>query len=88
MLFLSTIKAGLVGLAVICVLNSALSVYYYAKVVMRMYWGEPKGEAFVEPSTYVFVLAIAVIALIALFFAPGDLVYQWAEVAANAVTGV
>jgi NADH-quinone oxidoreductase subunit N len=84
----STIEAGLLGLAIICVLNSALSVYYYAKVVMRMYWGEPKGEAFVEPSTYVFVLAIAVIALIALFFAPGDLVYQWAETAAYAVTGV
>ncbi len=87
-LFLSTIEAGLVGLAIICVLNSALSVYYYAKVVMRMYWGEPKGEAFVESSTYTFVLAIAVIALIALFFAPGDLVYQWAETAAHAVTGV
>jgi len=87
-LFLSTIEAGLLGLAIICVLNSALSVYYYAKVVMRMYWGEPKGEAFVEPSTYVFVLAIAVIALIALFFAPGDLVYQWAETAAHTVTGV
>lgn len=87
-LFLSTIEAGLLGLAIICVLNSALSVYYYAKVVMRMYWGEPKGEAFVEPSTYVFVLAIAVIALIALFFAPGDLVFQWAETAAHAVTGV
>ena len=87
-LFLSTIEAGLLGLAIICVLNSALSVYYYAKVVMRMYWGEPKGEAFVESSTYTFVLAIAVIALIALFFSPGDLVYQWAEVAAHAVTGV
>ncbi|MEA3323645.1 MAG: NADH-quinone oxidoreductase subunit N [Euryarchaeota archaeon] len=87
-LFLSTIEAGLVGLAIICVLNSALSVYYYAKVVMRMYWGEPKGEAFVESSTYTFVLAIAVIALIALFLAPGDLVFQWAETAAHAVTGV
>ncbi len=87
-LFLSTIEAGLVGLAIICVLNSALSVYYYAKVVMRMYWGEPQGEAFVESSTYTFVLAIAVIALIALFFAPGDLVFQWAETAAHAVTGV
>ena len=94
-LFLSTIEAGLLGLAVICVLNSALSVYYYAKVVMRMYWGEPKGEAFVEPSTYVFVLAIAVIALIVLFIplpgdmvSPGDLVFQWAETAAHAVTGV
>ncbi len=93
-LFLSTVEAGLVGLAIICVLNSALSVYYYAKVVMRMYWGEPKGEAFVESSTYTFVLAIAVIALIVLFMplpgmvSPGDLVYQWAEVAAHAVTGV
>ncbi|MHC1575352.1 MAG: NADH-quinone oxidoreductase subunit N [Candidatus Methanogasteraceae archaeon] len=87
-LFLSTIEAGLLGLAIICVLNSALSVYYYAKVVMRMYWSEPQGEAFVESSTYTFVLAIAVIALIALFFAPGDLVYQWAEAAAHAVTGV
>jgi NADH-quinone oxidoreductase subunit N len=86
-LFLATIKAEMLGLAVICVLNSALSVYYYAKVVMRMYWGEPKGESFVEPSTYVFVLAIAVIALIALFAMP-DAVYYWAEAAAHAVLEV
>ncbi|HIE31002.1 MAG TPA: NADH-quinone oxidoreductase subunit N [Methanosarcinales archaeon] len=86
-LFLSSIEAGLLGLAIICVLNSALSVYYYAKVVMRMYWGEPRGEAFIEPSTYVFVMAIAVIALIALFAMP-DAVYYWAEAAAHAVTGV
>ena len=86
-LFLSTIEAGLLGLAIICVLNSALSVYYYAKVVMRMYWGEPKGGAFVESSTYTFVLVIAVVALIALFAMP-DAVYYWAEAAAKAVLEV
>ena len=85
-LFLASIEAGLLGLAIICVLNSALSVYYYAKVVMRMYWGEPRGEAFIESPTYLFVLAIAVITLIALFCAPGDMVYIWAERAADAVT--
>ncbi|MEA1944459.1 MAG: NADH-quinone oxidoreductase subunit N [Euryarchaeota archaeon] len=86
-LFLSAIEAGLLWLAIICVLNSALSVYYYAKVVMRMYWGEPRGDAFIEPPTYLFAMAIAVIALIALFAMP-DMVYYWAEAAAHAVMGV
>jgi len=88
-LFLASVEAGLLGLAIICVLNSALSVYYYAKVVMRMYWGEPRGDAFIESPTYLFALALAVIVLIALFampFAtPGDSVYIWAETAAKAI---
>jgi len=88
-LFMATIDAGLLGLAIICVLNSALSVYYYAKVVMRMYWGEPRGDAFIESPTYTFALAIAVIVLIALFASPfctpGDSVYIWAETAAKAI---
>ncbi len=86
-LFLSAIKGGLLWLAIICVLNSALSVYYYAKVIMRMYWGEPKGDAFIEPPMYLFAMTIAVIALIALFFVP-DGVYYWADAAAHALLGV
>jgi len=54
-----------------------------------MYWGEPKGDAFIESPTYTFALAIAVIVLIVLFampFAtPGDSVYIWAETAAKAL---
>lgn len=86
-LFLSVIKGGLLWLAVICVLNSALSVYYYAKVVMRMYWGEPRGGAFIQSPTYLLAMTIAVIALFALFFMP-DGVYYWAEAAADAVLEV
>ncbi|MEE8402939.1 MAG: NADH-quinone oxidoreductase subunit N, partial [Candidatus Hydrothermarchaeaceae archaeon] len=37
-LFLSAIRGELLWLAIAGVLNSALSVYYYAKVIMRMYW--------------------------------------------------
>jgi NADH-quinone oxidoreductase subunit N len=39
-LFSAAVKAGFVGLAVIGVLNSVVSVYYYLRIVVIMYMGE------------------------------------------------
>ncbi len=49
-LFSAAVRAGFVGLAVIGVLNSVLSVYYYVGVLVKMYMAE--GGAEIEaPST-------------------------------------
>jgi NADH-quinone oxidoreductase subunit N len=44
-LFGSAIDAGYIGLAIVGVLNSALSLYYYVRVVVFMWAAEPDAEA-------------------------------------------
>jgi NADH-quinone oxidoreductase subunit N len=43
-IFSAAIKAGYIGLAVIGVLNSALSVYFYLRVTVMMYMRPPEKE--------------------------------------------
>lgn len=43
-LFLSLISGHLWWLAVIAILNSAISVFYYFRVIMYMFWKEPTEE--------------------------------------------
>lgn len=59
-LFTAAIQSGYVGLAVIGVLNSVISVYYYAGVLVRMYMTE--GGAEVMPTSkrpYLFAALLA-----------------------------
>jgi NADH-quinone oxidoreductase subunit N len=44
-IFSAAIDRGLTWLAVVGVLNSALSLYYYLRVVVYMYMRKPKGDA-------------------------------------------
>jgi NADH-quinone oxidoreductase subunit N len=43
-IFSAAIKAGYIGLAIIGVLNSALSVYFYLRVTVMMYMRSPEKE--------------------------------------------
>ena len=43
--FGTAVKSGLIPLAVIGMLNSVISVFYYLRVTVAMYMQEPKGEA-------------------------------------------
>ena len=61
--FSAAIKAGYVGLAVIGVLNSVMSVYYYLRVTVIMYMKEPSRE-FAPLSLSPFTLAALLIAII------------------------
>lgn len=59
-LFSAAIQRGLVGLAVIAVLNSVVAAYYYLRLIVYMYMREPEGApttAFVTPAA---VLALGV----------------------------
>ena len=82
-LFGAAIDAGYVGLAVIGVLNSAISLYYYVRVIVFMYLKrETIGS---EPKTsgaLALALGIAVVATIALGIYPRQL-FEVAEASAK-----
>jgi NADH-quinone oxidoreductase subunit N len=81
-LFSAAVKAGYVGLAVIAVLNSVVSVYYYVGVLVRMYMTEGTKEIVaVTHRPYLFAtLLIAAAGTLFLGLFPG-----WAfELAASA----
>lgn len=45
-LFLSLVQGGLWWLAIIAILNSAISVFYYFRVIVYMYWKDSDGTQF------------------------------------------
>ena len=62
-LFLSLIESNLWWLAIIAVLNSAISVYYYFRVVLYM-WKEPKSQFSTNRNVDFVVLTFAVVVII------------------------
>jgi len=74
-IFSAAVKSGYVGLTIIGVLNSLISVYYYVGVLVRMYMSEG-GVDVVQPSSrpYLFAtLLVAVIGTIAIGLLPSGL---------------
>jgi NADH-quinone oxidoreductase subunit N len=71
-LFASAVEAGYIRLAIIAVLNSALSLYYYIRVVVYM-WARPEnaGTPAIVPSRALAVsMAIAAVATVAIGLYP------------------
>ena len=62
-IFAGAIKAGYIWLAIIGVLNSAVSLYYYLRVMVYMYFRDP-NEDYAWVSMPVSVLATIVLAII------------------------
>ncbi|MDA8388357.1 MAG: NADH-quinone oxidoreductase subunit N [Nitrospiraceae bacterium] len=83
-LFTAVVKSGYTWLAVVAVVMSAISAYFYLRVVTYMYMKEPEGEVQVERS-YGTRLALAVTALAVLIIGimPAGLV----DFARSAITG-
>ena len=82
-LFSAAIEAGYVWLAVIGVLNSAISLYYYVRVVVFMWMREELESASVHPSPGVAVaLTVAVAATIIIGVYPAPL-FELAEASAK-----
>jgi NADH-quinone oxidoreductase subunit N len=84
-LFSAAIEAGYVWLAVIGVLNSAISLYYYVRIVVFMYLKKETtgSEPIVSPALAA-TLAVAVIATIALGIYP-RLLFEAAELSARSL---
>jgi NADH-quinone oxidoreductase subunit N len=81
--FLAAVREGYVGLTIIAVMTSLVSVYYYLRIPVAMYMREPSGEAprmklhsaeGIVPG----VCAVAVI-LLGLFFSQGPWPFGWVE---------
>lgn len=64
-IFKSAVQAGMVWLAVTGVVFSAISAYFYLRVIMLMYMHEPREEfALVQSPALAFALAVSVTAVI------------------------
>ena len=74
-LFSAAIQEGLLTLVIIAVLNSAISFYYYLKVVVFMYMKEPEAEFKISltPIT-LFVVFISVVGTINLGIFPNSII--------------
>ncbi|MZH03766.1 MAG: NADH-quinone oxidoreductase subunit N, partial [Nitrospinae bacterium] len=74
-IFSAAIEEGFVTLVIIAVLNSAISFYYYLKVVVFMYMKEPAGEFQISmtPMT-LFVVIIGIIGTIELGIYPDPII--------------
>ncbi|MDD5616060.1 MAG: NADH-quinone oxidoreductase subunit N [Candidatus Methanoperedens sp.] len=66
----STASTWLLVIVIIAILNSALSIYYYARVIRYMYVLPPEGEKIHEPLPYVIALLLAVIGTIGIGLYP------------------
>ncbi|MFB3764427.1 MAG: NADH-quinone oxidoreductase subunit N [Methanotrichaceae archaeon] len=81
-LFSSAIYAGLVWLAALAILNSALSLYYYLRIINYMYLKEPVGPKISEPKGYTAALVLTLIAVFWVGILPQGFV-NWAMQAAT-----
>lgn len=62
-IFEAAIRTGYVGLAVVALLNSAVAMFYYLRVIVTMYVKEPEGEAY-EGNNLQIGLTMAVVAVL------------------------
>ena len=63
-IFEAAIKAGHVGLAVVALLNSAVAMFYYLRVIVTMYVREPQGDAYEGDNLQIGLTMAAVAVLI------------------------
>jgi NADH-quinone oxidoreductase subunit N len=80
-LFSSAIYSGLVWLAVLAILNSALSLVYYLKIISYMYLKEPAGSKMPEKGGYVVALVLTMLAVVWIGVFPDQFI-DWALQAA------
>jgi len=73
-IFMAAINSGYLALAIIGVLMSAVSAYFYLRVIMVMYMSEPAGEFELSTShPHTLAMFVAVVAVLYLGMYPADL---------------
>jgi NADH-quinone oxidoreductase subunit N len=82
-LFRTVLNGGFIGLAVVGVLASLVSAYYYLRVVIFMYFRDGDPEVRSEPVLNL-VTALTVVGTLVLFFFSGPLL-RWAAQAVMAL---
>lgn len=74
-IFISAIQAHLTWLAIVGVFSSVISVYFYLRIVVLMYFKEAEGEyTFTNSNTGLFAVVISVLLVIVLGIAPGTVI--------------
>lgn len=87
-LFLSVYNAGMVGLVVVGLLNSALAAFYYLKIVHAMYLKPVSGDKTLPaPRAESFALLIAVAGVFIAGFIPGPFIQAATAAAASLFPG-
>jgi len=87
--FSAAVNAGHVWLAIIGVLASVVSVYYYLRLPVVMYMRDPAGDEVAEPSTSeMAVLTLCAIAVVWLGILPNRDLAPVLDLAARAVAGL
>ncbi len=73
--FIAAVKADLTWLAIVGVVSSAISVYFYLRVVVLMYFREPSEEFIVADSkSGLFAVTLSVLLFIILGIIPGSFI--------------
>jgi NADH-quinone oxidoreductase subunit N len=73
--FISAIESGLTWLAIIGVISSVISVYFYLRIVVLMYFKDAEEEiSFSQSSTGLLAVIISVLLVIVLGIAPGAII--------------
>jgi NADH-quinone oxidoreductase subunit N len=73
--FISAVKANITWLAVIGVLSSAISVYFYIRIVVLMYFKESQSEFTVQYSSIgLLAVFISFLLVILLGIVPGSVI--------------
>jgi NADH-quinone oxidoreductase subunit N len=87
-LFASAVEAGYIWLVLIAVVNSAISLFYYMRVVVAMYMRDlpPQGLALSTASTLRVALLLAAAGTLLLGIFPGSIL-EFARASAAAITG-
>jgi len=66
-LFKAAVSQGFYAIVVIAVINSLISVFYYLRVVVKMFMSEAEGEVIKVPATPAFLTVGLIVALAAVF---------------------
>ena len=83
--FLAAIEAQLYVLAVIGVLASAVSAFYYLRIVKVMYFDEPVLHFGAVPNELKVIMAVGAFLLVTYFFTIGAPLGNWAHMAAGSL---
>jgi NADH-quinone oxidoreductase subunit N len=83
--FLAAIDAHLFALAIIGVLASAVSAFYYLRIVKVMYFDEPTSEFAAAPAELTAVMAVSGFLIVTYFLTVGSPLYNAAHAAAGSL---
>ncbi|RYE07962.1 MAG: NADH-quinone oxidoreductase subunit NuoN [Hyphomicrobiales bacterium] len=83
--FLAAIDAQLFALAIIGMLASAVSAFYYLRIVKVMYFDEPQSEFAAAPAELTAVMAVTGFLIVTYFVTVGSPLYNAAHAAAGSL---